>query len=49
MTVPDVLMSGHHEKDSSMASLPEFEKTLSVAPIIENYELTAEEENVGTN
>ena len=51
MTVPDVLMSGHHEKYPSMASLSEFEKTLERRPdLLENYELTAEEEKiVGTN
>jgi len=47
MTVPDVLMSGHHENIRQWRLYQSLKKTLERRPdLLENYELTAEEEKM---
>ena len=44
MTVPDVLMSGHHENIRKWRLYQSLKKTLERRPdLIENYDFTAEE------
>ena len=47
MVVPDVLMSGHHEKIRQWRLYESLKKTYERRPdLLENYQLTAEEEKM---